>query len=413
MVASSALYSRIVSISNIESAYVEIFQKFSTQDKVGKYKGVDNLNLDDLLHNASEVVAEIRKELLEFSPIRPTLQYSIPKKSGERRLVYACSIKDRIKSLAISRVLDPIFEKRYSPFLFSYRSQYPSYYAGKSVTRRYKRFFGQDFLLVTDIKDYAPSIDRSILLQKLCNIGLPQDVIALLKLFIEVPIFGESKAEARGVLPGIPLAAEFENIYLTDMDFEIGSKVALYRRVGDDLIIFDKNLAKVQKAFSIVKQYCANLGLTYNIKKTKLTNSCEPFEFLGYHFENRKISIAKSSMSKIKSSWRCKIQNYHFQDAKNKLPDYKLVQELEAIFYKRENSLVADYLTILRQYPLIDDSGQARQLSFFVWKLVVTYIFGSYSPRNHRLAEKILRENKVKVPSFLTYFLDRQGFLNG
>lgn len=409
----SDLYSQIVSISNIESAYTEIFQKFSDQDKTGKYRGVDNLYLEDLVHNASEVVAEIRKEFFELSPLRPTLQYSIPKKSGERRLVYACSIKDRIKCLAISRVLDPILEKAYSPFLFSYRSQHPSYYAGKSVARRYKRFFGQDFVLVTDIKDYAPSINRDILVQKLCNIGLPQDVIALLKLFIEVPIFGESQLSQKGVLQGIPLAAEFENFYLTEMDFEIGSKVALYRRVGDDLIVFDKSLAKVQEAFSIVKKYCAELGLTYNQKKTKLVNSHEPFEFLGYHFEGKKVSIAGSSVSKIKSSWRCKIQNYHSWDGKSGLPRLKLVRELEAKFYRGESSLVIDYLTILRQYPLINDSGQARELSAFVWKLVVKYIFGSYSPRNHRLAEKILRENKIKVPSFLTYFLERQGFLNG
>ncbi len=400
----SDLANLIISVSNIEQAYFELSQKLFLENKTNTYKGIDDLYLSDLSHNLDKVIADIREELIDLRPIRPVLKHSVPKKSGNPRIVYSCSIKDRIKSQAISQVIDPIFDEFYSPYLFSYRTTHPTYYAARSVVRRYKRHYGKDWVLIRDAKDFAEYVDHEILLNKFRSINLPGDVIGILMLFAKVPIFerNNSQKKSLGLLQGIPLVSPFENLYLTDLDFILGKKLSLYRRVGDDLIGFDHNREKVEEAAEIADDYFKSHKLISSRKKARLISSQESFNFLGYTFRDERVSICSDSLKKIKNSWQFKLQRHPSRKG------YSLKHLKNVLFYN-EHSINKDFYSLYREYPLVDDFTQAEEITVYLWKLITKYIRGKYTPRDRRIVASILKSNDIDVTSYLKFFIDRKN----
>ncbi len=87
------------------------------------------------------------------------------------------------------------------------------------------------------------------MIKKLQQIDLPDNVIELLKLFIYNSVYKDEKLYQPkvGVVQGVPLIALFANLYLNDLDKYLGRKVSLYRRIGDDMILMDKNKEKLEK----------------------------------------------------------------------------------------------------------------------------------------------------------------------
>ncbi|HOM77722.1 hypothetical protein KBG31_02035 [Patescibacteria group bacterium] len=398
----SNLASSILSISNIEQAYIELSQKFFLENKSSKYRGIDDMVINDLVHNPAKVLQEVQEELLDLSAIRPVLKQYVPKKSGSLREVYSCSVKDRIKSQAIYRVIDPVFDKVLSPFLFSYRATHPSYYAARSVIRRYKRHYGQDFIVIRDVKDFADYVDHSILLEKFRAINIPEDVIEMFKLFMDVPVFGRnSDRKTVGLLQGIPLVSPFENLYLNDLDFVLGKKVSLYRRVGDDLIAFDPVKVKVDEVGFIIDAYFKSHGLISSRKKSRCVSSEDSFEFLGYSFSQGLVSISKDSLKKFKTSWRVKLLRLPNQR------NYSLCH-LKNILFFNERSILKEIHLLIREYSLADDLISAQKIDRFLWKQLTRYVMGTYSFRNYRQTRILLKRQGIIVPSYFKLLLKKR-----
>ncbi len=391
----------ILSADNFQKAYFDLVRKFDEKSLTARYSGMDGLTLREIDCSSDKIISEARKELENLMPVSPVISRRIPKRGGGKREIFIYCLKDRIKAQAIYRVIEPVFEKAYSPYLYSYRSSRPSYYAARSATRRYKRGLNRDSVLVMDLKQYSDFIDYELLGKKLTELKLESPVLELLNLFIKVPIF---KADAfspddksYGLVQGVPLIALFANIYLNDLDKLIGPKVSFYRRVGDDLIVFDLSPDKINVVYDDIIAETGRLKLKVNSAKTKIIKSREAFEFLGYLFDSGLIKLPPSTYESLVQSWRSKLRY-------SPVGEFKKIHRLKRLFFGNETSFHWEFLRIIVQYSLVSDDLQIKSLSEMFFRLLTIYFYGNFSDRRQRLVHEKLR--RLQTPSLYRYYLD-------
>ena len=395
---SDNLFAIITSSENIRQAYFDLVKKFEAKSKGRTYRGLDGVKLRSLDYVSKDIFPRIQVEMKNFTPLTPAYGMGIPKKNGGKRNIYIYSIVDRIKAEAIYRVLEPIFDKHFSPFLFSYRASHPSYYAARSAVRRYKRYFGTDHVLVADIASYADTIDHEILVQKLKKAGLDEKTLKLINLFIDARSYEDGAIVSRAgkaILTGSPLYALLANFYMDDFDKWAGKKVALYRRVGDDIIAFDQNAEKVRALHEELLKVTKQLKISVNTQKGRLIRSDEPFNFLGYAFRDGKIGYDASSVEKIVASWKKVIGSSRMRTPSARV---KIVQKL----FQGESNMRHEFQQLIDQKVLVDDTDQVKALSERFIELVTRFIQGRSTPKNRRLIAPLFQD--VHMPTLFSLY---------
>jgi hypothetical protein len=393
------IFNIIVSPKNIEGAYFDLVSKFDKESKSYRYRGVDGTKVSSIDFISAEMIDSIRLEMVAVKKIMPAYMTTIPKKDGKKRKIYVYSIKERIKAEAIYRVLQPLFNDFLSPHLFSYRSSHPSYYAARSAVRRYKRYYGKNHILVTDISDYAETIDHDILIHKLMDVGIDTKTLTLLEMYIKTDTFEEGKIIKRqkGVLTGTPLYALLSNFYMDEFDKWAGTYVSFYRRVGDDIIAMDKNMEKVANVNKRLLDTADKLKIKINSKKSKLIKDTDEFKFLGYSFKEGKIGFDQNSIEKTIAGWKKQIFSSRSRSNSRKA---KHVAKLST---HGSNNLHNQFSQLIKQKILVDNDEQIKSLSERFFTLLTTFITGRYSSKNRRLTEQFLK--RTEVPNLYTYYL--------
>ncbi len=394
-----SFFDQITNPQNIREAYFDIAKKFDEDIKTYRYRGADGLHIHDLDFISEKVFKDIRHELLTLQEIAPAYQIAIPKKNGKKREIFIYPIKERIKAQAIYRILEPFFDNYFSSFLFSYRTSHPSYYAARSAVRRYKRYYGENYVFVTDIKDYADTIDHAILLGKIKTLELDEKTVKLLELFIKTKTHESGKLITRpcGVLTGTPLYALLSNFYMDEFDKWAGKYVAFYRRVGDDIIAMDKNETKIKEVHRRLLETTQQLNLQINKNKESLIKDTESFKFLGYKFHNGLIGFDDNALSKIKINWEKRLTRRTEKNIPEKIRHFKRKAKT------KENN--HDYIIqrIIEQKSLVDDTEQIKKLSDYLIETVSFYFFGYNNKRKIKETKEILKN--LKIRSLLEHYL--------
>jgi len=391
------IYKEIVSKDNITLAYFEVVDKFDKTLKSFRYSGIDAKKINDFDFYSKDLIGVARRELLEFREPDTALKIKIPKKNKpEDRTVFIHTVKERVKNQAIYRVIEPIFDKYFSNFLYSYRQSHPHYEAIKSAAKRYRREKDTDYILIGDISNYSDNMDKAILRKKIKEIGLGNQTEKLLDLYIDNTYSekGVVICPKVGVITGLPVTVLFNNLYLDEIDKYIGKKVSLYRRVGDDFIIFDKSLTKIEEINKYLSEKLVTLMIPKNQQKISILKANTPFKFLGYKFSDGKISINDSSLRKILIRWKNKLKYYPIS-TKIKL------RRLKKILFEQD-PIHNDFIEIINQYNQTNDIEQIKKMSNYFYRKLTIYFFGKYSKRNQRLVAELTAN--LNIPSFLGYY---------
>lgn len=390
----SQLYKQIISRKNIELAYFDLVKRLDEKCKSSKVVGADGLCINDFNYNSKQKIDCIQFELIHKKPVQPVLFKDIPKKSGGKRRIFIYSVFDRIKAQAIYRVISPFVNNYLSNYSFCYRSTHPTYYAIRSIIRRYHKRFGKDFLLLSDFKQYTDFIDREILISKLKKIGFANDLIDLLKIFIFVDQFSErSNSKEVGLIQGTPLIALFANIFLDDLDKFIGPKVQLYRRVGDDLIACDPSKEKLEKIKTAIIEFSKKNKLVIKESKTKLICSSNKFDFLGYNFDSNIISIPEKSVKRRLNFWENELKKSRGN-----------IKKMKEILFLKDNCIYDDIVNFLMQFNLAENEKQMKSISNKFFHIFIRILHKKVSSRNRKKFFKNLSE--FKIPSIFKIFLN-------
>lgn len=398
------IFEKIVAPANLAEAYLELAQQMDSDGRSGRYQSWDGIKLSDLEVNSAQIIKEARQEMLALKPVSPAPLFLIPKKNNSLKMreIFIYRLKDRIKAQAIYQIVEPYFDAYFSPWLFSYRISHPSYWAARSTVRHYRRYYQRDYFIVADVSDYTGNIRGDILLEKIAKIGFDKKTLELINLFINNLALrsGRLVKPAVGLIAGTPLIALFYNIYLDDFDKYCGPRADFYRRVGDDLIIFDSTPERLDILQARLLEETAALGVSLHRQKSKFGRATEPFAYLGYSFKDGQIGFGQSFWKHTLKSWREQFDFYHSRSQKKK-KDF-----LHRALTREGNSLKEQFRQLAEQKKLVTNQKEVRQFSEDFFRALTRYFFGVYSPRNRRLLALKLR--RLKLVSVYKYFLDRQ-----
>lgn len=381
-------YESILSRANLEKAYYAVLQKFEEESKVSKYYSLDGLHISDYDFDSVSLIDTIEYELKNKTKIQPALKIEIPKKNKKgNRSIYIHVVKERIKAQAIYQVVEPVFEKIYTNYLFSYRKTRPYHTALRTVVRRYASKKEQH-ILIGDVSNYSDTINPVILKQKIKEIDFDTDTFELLSLYLNCTYIedGVEKRHEKGILTGLPITVMFNNLYLNNMDKEIGKKSALYRRIGDDFIVFDslENLSQIEKK---IETELISVDISIEKQRMELLSIDEKFTFLGYDFEKGSISISSKTVSTFKIFLRKKLRY-------SKLSLVKKQRKLYSILYAGEHSIFINLKQLIRQYPHLNNYKQINEITRYLETRITIFLFGTYSQRNYRKTKEHISKFK-------------------
>jgi len=188
---------------------------------------------------------KIRRQLqnLTYEPKRP--QRVIVYEPARKEIIVP-AFRDRIVQQALLQVIAPVFEKSFIFDSYAFRIGKGTHSAlerfdefKRKVSPR--RFPNSGFILRSDIKDYYPSVDRSILIRILKKNIADEKVIGLIERILSV-CPGD-----KGIAVGSPCSQLFANIYLNKLDYFIKHNLRkkFYLRYCDDFVVLDRSYKKL------------------------------------------------------------------------------------------------------------------------------------------------------------------------
>ena len=101
----------------------------------------------------------------------------------------------------------------------------------------------------------------------------------------------------RGISLGCPLSPLIGALYLKLMDDRMEKTGLFYVRFMDDWIVLSPNRWKLKKAIQIVNQTLNELKVEKHPDKTFIGRIAKGFDFLGYSFEPKGLSIAPKTLA--------------------------------------------------------------------------------------------------------------------
>lgn len=396
------MFKKITSLDNIRQAYNEVFELFYLEGKANRYKGLDGLNLNSFNLSAFDLIKQIRNEMINFVEIDPALNIYIPKKHKPEkdREIFIYNIKERIKAQAIYRCLFEIFDARFSDRLFSYRPGKSPYRAAQLVCRKYRKSFKDNYVFTADLSNFSGEIDRALMIKKLSSFIEDKSVLKLLELFINARFYfqGGFLKPQRGLVIGCPVFGLLTNFYLSEIDFKYSARSKFYLRLGDDLIMIDPDLQKLEKNKKEFLEDVSSLKLKINLDKIFLGKASDHFSYLGYDFSNGLISLPDDFVKRFKHNLNSLLVN------RNNHKDYK-IKIIKRLMKNPQKNFNNIFKEIVRIKPQINDVEQIKALSEYFFRALTEFLFNKYNSRNRRLLALELVKNKISIISLYKTYL--------
>lgn len=253
--------------------------------------------------------------------ISPYFGYTIPKpKSHKRRTIYVPKPEDRV-------VFSALLEKTKKHFDFlkdlnilgmgsDSDSSKPEDYFIKILgdTKKHKFFFK------IDIKDFFPSINKTILLRNLKHLGLKNEYYNL----IESAIYNDVNLKNRkidqkwfksprgevGIPQGCAFSPLFANFYFSPIDRKLKQRKIVSYRYLDDMIVFIDKRQEYEESFKFIKNEIKKIRLTINESKTEFKECEKGLEYLGIEIYRGGFRIPNKAKIKLIDKSRSILDKY-------------------------------------------------------------------------------------------------------
>ena len=168
--------------------------------------------------------------------------------------------------------------------------------AVRAVMKQYRRY---KFFCKTDVSSYYDSIDHYILLMKLHDYIRDAKIIHYVRQFLKrcVEWGGLYRDVKKGIPRGSSLSPLMGAFYLIDLDRRIEKMDVMYFRYMDDILILAPTRWKLKKAIRVLNQTFNELKLEKHPEKTLIGRIERGFDFIGYRFEPKGITLAKKTIT--------------------------------------------------------------------------------------------------------------------
>ncbi len=296
------LLEQILTPENLDKAYGQVRRNRGAG-------GIDRMQVDELLpylkEHQNELVQALRDGRYRPSPVR---RVEIPKENGKTRKLGIPTVVDRLVQQAISQVLMPIYEQKFSDNSFGFRPERGAHDALKrcqtNITEGYK------YVVDMDLEKYFDTVNQSRLIQILSETIKDGRVISLIHKFLNAGamVGGMFEDSPEGVPQGGPISPLLGNVMLNECDRELERRGHRFVRYADDLMVFCKSEKAAKRTLEKILPFIeGKLLLKVNRDKTKVAK-VNTVKYLGYGFyiyrgEGR-LRIHPKSVAKFKDKVR-------------------------------------------------------------------------------------------------------------
>jgi len=243
--------------------------------------------------NIEPELMRLRRELLEGS-YQPGGYRTFTLLDPKPRQISAAPFRDRVVHHALTRVLEPAFERRFSRNSFACRAGMGTHKALEQAREGARRFA---YVLKCDVRKYFASIDHEVLNRQLARVIKCKPTLSL-----AARIIGGSNPQEEVVRyfagddlftpferrRGLPLGNQtsqfFANVYLSGLDRVIDEELrpGAFVRYVDDLVLFDSDKRRLRAMREVIEQELDRVRLTLHPAKSRIHRSAEGVTFLGW-----------------------------------------------------------------------------------------------------------------------------------
>ena len=269
--------------------------------------GIDGETVGDYAENIEEntelLHVKLKTETYEPSPVR---RVEIQKPDGGTRLLGVPNVKDRVVQQAIVNVIEPIFDATFHPSSYGYRPGHSQHQA-VAKAERFMNKHGLTHVVDMDLSKCFDTLDHEIIMDTVAEQISDGKVLKLIKKFLKSGVMdnGDFTATEIGSCQGGVISPLLSNIYLNKFDQKMKSKGIRIVRYADDILIFAKDKQKVGNYLSYARKVLEEeLKLTVNQKKTKLTETSQGVEFLGFKIYETNLAVNPKRINRFKDKVR-------------------------------------------------------------------------------------------------------------
>jgi CRISP-associated protein Cas1 len=231
---------------------------------------------------ASGVLAHAARELCagDYEP-RPSARVEIASAAGKTRILAIPSLLDRALQRAVLRYLAPALDLFLEESSLAYRQGLGRHRAADRVRQAFSR--GYRWALKSDFSEFFDSVDHRELRARLETYVADDGLVAALMRWVQ----SGAAALRQGIPQGAPVSPLLANLFLDEFDEHVAALGAMLVRYGDDFLMLFRCEHEARHAITAARQAAEALQLELNGEKTRLVDTRQPFDFLGFHFERR------------------------------------------------------------------------------------------------------------------------------
>lgn len=266
-------------------------------------------------------LAAMRRELLEGS-YTPGAYREFRVLDPKPRNISAAPFRDRVVHHALTQILEPVFERRFTGSSYACRKGLGTH---KALEKARRAAHNYPYVLKCDIRQYFPSIDHEILKGMLGRVIVCGPTLELAGRIIDG---SNRQAEATAYFPGddlftpyerrrgIPLGNQtsqfFANVYLNPLDHFVHEELrpACYLRYVDDFLLFAAERSALEAMKERIAEFLSGLRLRLHAGKSRVSRTAEGVRCLGWRLFPNRLRLDRGNLARFRGKLKALQRHY-------------------------------------------------------------------------------------------------------